>query len=134
MHQHRDRYSQDRLEHDIDQDVLDGHQQRVPEQLVLEEFGEVVETDEMRCSEQVVPGQTEVEAADEGVEVEHQESDGGGEDEDHRHAQITLAGRSIGTSYSGLVISGNEGLDCVGGHALAPSTLRVWGVAAGAIL
>ena len=84
------------------QDVLDGHQQRVPEQLVLEEFGEVVEADEMRCSEQVVPGQTEVEAADERVEVEHQEADRCRQDEDQRHAQITLAGRSVGAPYSGL--------------------------------
>ena len=101
-------YREDCLEHDVDQDVLDRHHQRVPEQLVLEELGEVVEADEVRCAEQVVLGQAEVEAADERVEVEHQEPDGGGQDEDQRHAQIAAARWSVSAPHSGLVISCNE--------------------------
>ena len=100
VHQYRDPHSEDRLQHDIDQDILDGHQQRVPEQLVLEEFGEVVQADEVRCSEQVVLGQAEVEAAEERVQVEHQEADRRGQDEDQRHAQITTAGRLVGSPDS----------------------------------
>ena len=77
------------------QDVLDGYQERVPEQRVLEEPGEVVEADEGRCPEQVVPGQTEVEAADERVEVEHQEADQCRQDEDQGDAEITPARRLV---------------------------------------
>ena len=71
--------------------------ERVPEQLVLEEPGEVVEADERRRPQQVVLGQAEVEAADERVEVEDQEADQRRQDEDQRHPQITAARRLVST-------------------------------------
>ena len=87
---------------------------RVPEQRVLEEPGEVVEADERRCPEQVVPGQTEVEAADEGVEVEHQEADQCRQDEDQSDADVTPAGRLVSSpDAAGLVVSCNKRFDGV---------------------
>ena len=78
--------------------------ERVPEQRVLEELGEVVQADEGRRPEQVVPGQAEVEAADEGVEVEHQEADQCRQDEKISAIPISLrpGGLSVPRTSPGL--------------------------------
>jgi len=102
VHKYRYRDGQDGLQHNVDHDVLDGHQEGVPEQPVLDQSSEVVEADELWCPEQVVPSETEVEAPKERIDVEHQKAQQRWQDEDQSKAKITTAGQLVSPLIPGL--------------------------------
>nr|WP_315973833.1 hypothetical protein [Curtobacterium flaccumfaciens] len=88
VHHHGDEQRDDGLDDDVDEDVLDGHHHRVPEDRVLHQAGVVLQAGELGLGEQVVRREAQVDAPHGRPGEEHREPDGCRGDEDEREPQV----------------------------------------------
>ena len=95
VHEHCETERDDRLEADVEDDVLQRHLHRVPEQVVLDDLAVVVQPDELRGTQQAVLGEAEIQPAQRRPQVEHREPDGGWGDEEQGHAEVAAAGTGL---------------------------------------